>query len=74
MIDKAVAVHKRDTIYVPYHPKCTHERQRKPWKNSKIGVFDYYNMQNIQADTSMRTSISDEDNVDKDQNINQDKK
>ena len=44
------------------------------FKDGNLGVFDYYNMQNIQADTSMRTSISDEDNVDKDQNIKQDKK
>ena len=45
------------------------------FKDGNLGVFDYYNMQNIQADTKiMRTSISDEDNVDKDQNIKQDKK
>ncbi len=28
------------------------------FKNGKLGVMDYYNMQNIQADTEMRTAIS----------------
>ena len=27
-------------------------------KNGKIGVMDYYNMLNLQADTAMRNSIS----------------
>ena len=29
------------------------------FKEGKLGVFDYYNMKNIQADTGMRESISD---------------
>ncbi len=29
------------------------------FKEGKLGVFDYYNMKNIQADTDMRESISD---------------
>jgi uncharacterized protein YqfA (UPF0365 family) len=31
------------------------------FKEGKLGVFDYYNLKNIQADTDMRQSISDED-------------
>ena len=31
------------------------------FKEGKLGVFDYYNMQNIQADTGMRSSISKDD-------------
>lgn len=30
-------------------------------RNGKIGVMDYYNMQNLQADTNMRNSISGSD-------------
>ena len=35
------------------------------FKNGNIGVMDYYRMQNIQADTSMRNSISNKggDNI-----------
>jgi uncharacterized protein YqfA (UPF0365 family) len=29
------------------------------FKNGKLGVMDYYNMQNVQADTSMRGAIGD---------------
>jgi uncharacterized protein YqfA (UPF0365 family) len=36
------------------------------FKEGKLGVFDYYNLRNIQADTDMRTSISKEDKEDKD--------
>ena len=35
------------------------------FKEGKLGVFDYYNLRNIQADTDMRTSISKEDKEDK---------
>lgn len=35
-------------------PKALSEALR----NGKLGVMDYYNMQNIQADTTMRTSLS----------------
>ena len=28
-------------------------------REGKLGVMDYYNMQNLQADTTMRNSISD---------------
>jgi uncharacterized protein YqfA (UPF0365 family) len=31
------------------------------FKEGKLGVFDYYNLKNIQADTDMRQSISEED-------------
>jgi uncharacterized protein YqfA (UPF0365 family) len=31
------------------------------FKEGKLGVFDYYNLRNIQADTDMRSSISKED-------------
>lgn len=27
-------------------------------KNGRVGVMDYYNMKNVQADTQMRESIS----------------
>ena len=37
------------------------------FRNGKLGVMDYYNMRNIQADTDMRTSISKPDDK-KDQN------
>ncbi|MFA7420717.1 MAG: flotillin-like protein FloA [Melioribacteraceae bacterium] len=37
------------------------------FRNGKLGVMDYYNMKNIQADTDMRTSISKPDDK-KDQN------
>lgn len=30
-------------------------------KNGKLGIMDYYKIQNIQADTNMRNSISEED-------------
>jgi uncharacterized protein YqfA (UPF0365 family) len=36
------------------------------FKEGKLGVFDYYNLRNIQADTDMRTSISKEEKEDKD--------
>jgi uncharacterized protein YqfA (UPF0365 family) len=32
----------------------------KAFKEGKLGVFDYYNLRNIQADTSMRDSIAGE--------------
>jgi uncharacterized protein YqfA (UPF0365 family) len=35
------------------------------FREGKLGVFDYYNLRNIQADTDMRTSISKEDKEDK---------
>jgi uncharacterized protein YqfA (UPF0365 family) len=35
------------------------------FKEGKLGVFDYYNLRNIQADTDMRNSISGEDIEDK---------
>lgn len=38
-------------------PKALSEALR----NGKLGVMDYYNMQNIQADTTMRTSLSNTD-------------
>lgn len=39
------------------------------FRNGKLGVMDYYNMRNIQADTDMRTSISKpDDKKEKDQN------
>lgn len=39
------------------------------FRSGKLGVMDYYNMRNIQADTDMRTSISKpDDNKEKDQN------
>ena len=28
------------------------------FRNGRLGVMDYYNMQNIQADTAMRNAIS----------------
>ena len=28
------------------------------FRNGKLGVMDYYNLKNIQADTDMRTSIA----------------
>ncbi len=31
------------------------------FRNGRLGVMDYYRMDNIKADTSMRNSISDED-------------
>jgi len=31
------------------------------FRNGRLGVMDYYNMQNVVADTKMRTSIADED-------------
>ena len=31
------------------------------FREGKLGVFDYYNMKNIQADTGMRESISGKD-------------
>jgi uncharacterized protein YqfA (UPF0365 family) len=37
------------------------------FKEGKLGVFDYYNLRNIQADTDMRKSISKEDKEDKKQ-------
>ncbi len=36
------------------------------FKEGKLGVFDYYNLKNIQADTDMRQSISGEGKEDKD--------
>ncbi len=33
------------------------------FKNGNLGVFDYYNMQNVKADTNMRTAISSDDNT-----------
>ena len=38
------------------------------FKDGKLGVFDYYNLKNIQADTGMRQSISEEGKEDKDKN------
>ena len=39
------------------------------FRSGKLGVMDYYNMRNIQADTDMRTSISKpDDKKEKDQN------
>jgi uncharacterized protein YqfA (UPF0365 family) len=29
------------------------------FRSGKLGVMDYYNMQNVQADTSMRGAISE---------------
>jgi uncharacterized protein YqfA (UPF0365 family) len=39
------------------------------FKEGKLGVFDYYNLRNIQADTDMRQSISSEGKTDKEKNI-----
>jgi uncharacterized protein YqfA (UPF0365 family) len=39
------------------------------FKEGKLGVFDYYNLKNIQADTDMRHSISSEGKTDKEKNI-----
>ena len=33
----------------------------KAFEEGKLGVFDYYNLRNIQADTGMRDSIADGD-------------
>lgn len=38
------------------------------FRNGNLGVMDYYRMRNIQADTDMRTSISDSGQDGKDQN------
>jgi uncharacterized protein YqfA (UPF0365 family) len=38
------------------------------FKDGKLGVFDYYNLKNIQADTDMRQSISGEGKEDKNKN------
>ena len=35
------------------------------FREGKLGVFDYYNLRNIQADTDMRQSISTEGKIDK---------
>jgi uncharacterized protein YqfA (UPF0365 family) len=35
------------------------------FREGKLGVFDYYNLRNIQADTDMRSSISKEGKEDK---------
>ena len=32
--------------------------QRTYFKNGNLGIMDYYRMQNIQADTAMRETIS----------------
>ena len=37
------------------------EALAEAFRNGKIGVMDYYNMQNIQADTKMRESLSEGD-------------
>ena len=42
------------------------------FKNGNLGVFDYYNMQNVKADTNMRTAISSDDNT-SNENIDQNK-
>ena len=31
------------------------------FRSGRLGVMDYYNMQNVQADTDMRKSISSDD-------------
>ncbi len=41
------------------------------FKDGKLGVFDYYNLRNIQADTDMRQSISGEGKEDLDKNKKQ---
>jgi uncharacterized protein YqfA (UPF0365 family) len=33
------------------------------FRSGNLGIMDYYRMQNIQADTNMRQSISGEDNT-----------
>jgi uncharacterized protein YqfA (UPF0365 family) len=33
----------------------------KAFEEGKLGVFDYYNLKNIQADTSMRENIADDE-------------
>jgi uncharacterized protein YqfA (UPF0365 family) len=38
------------------------------FKEGKLGVFDYYNLRNIQADTDMRQSISGEGKEEKGKN------
>jgi uncharacterized protein YqfA (UPF0365 family) len=38
----------------------------KAFEKGKLGVFDYYNLRNIQADTGMRQSIADEGVTDSD--------
>ena len=35
-------------------------------RNGKLGVMDYYNMQNLQADTNMRNAISGTDKASSD--------
>lgn len=38
-----------------------HEAMANALKNGRVGVMDYYKMQNIQADTNMRNSFSNKD-------------
>jgi uncharacterized protein YqfA (UPF0365 family) len=37
------------------------------FRNGNLGIMDYYKMQNIQADTTMRESISKPASMDKEQ-------
>ena len=38
------------------------------FREGNIGIFDYYNMQNIKSDTGMRNSIAGSDRSESDQN------
>ena len=38
-----------------------HEAMASALKSGKVGVMDYYRMQNVQADTNMRNSFSNKD-------------
>ncbi len=38
------------------------------FRSGNLGVMDYYNLRNIQADTQMRDSISKPDDTKKDDN------
>ena len=40
------------------------EAMAKAFEEGNLGIMDYYNMQNINADTKMRESLSDEDSGD----------
>ena len=44
------------------------------FREGNLGIFDYYNMNNIKADTGMRDSIADSpgDSKDKGEDVNTD--
>ena len=61
---QAIALEQENRAKVVAAEAMVPEAMAKAFEEGNLGIMDYYNMQNINADTKMRESLSDEDSGD----------